>query len=366
MNHNITSPTLLLDKKKCLRNIEDMTDKAFLNKIALRPHFKTHQSKEIGNWFRDFGVKAITVSSLKMAEYFAEDGWNDITVAFPTNILEINTINKLAQKIQLNLLVEDIDTIIRLQDKLEYSVHLFIKIDVGTHRTGIQAYKKELLTSLTQQIDKSDKTVFKGFLAHAGHTYHAREKEQILEIHEESKSIMLELKEYFLPNYPNLILSVGDTPSCSVADNFEGLDEIRPGNFVFYDVMQNFITSCSTKQIAVALACPVVAKHEDRFEIVLYGGAVHLSKDHLYFDKGAKFFGNIVFLEENSWSDPIDGMYLASLSQEHGIIKASQEYFDKVNVGDVIGILPVHSCLTVNELKKLVTLDGEIIECMKS
>jgi D-serine deaminase-like pyridoxal phosphate-dependent protein len=64
--------------------------------LAFRPHFKTHQSLELGNWFKDYGVTQITVSSLEMAEYFATQ-WNDITVAFPVNVLEINRINSLAK-----------------------------------------------------------------------------------------------------------------------------------------------------------------------------------------------------------------------------------------------------------------------------
>ena len=40
-----------------------------------------------------------------MAEYFAENGWNDITIAFPFNLLEIDKINELAGKINLNILI---------------------------------------------------------------------------------------------------------------------------------------------------------------------------------------------------------------------------------------------------------------------
>jgi D-serine deaminase-like pyridoxal phosphate-dependent protein len=65
----IKQPTLLLDKKRCLRNIRKMLDKAKANNIPLRPHFKTPQSQTIGRWFRKMGVHQITVSSLRMAKY---------------------------------------------------------------------------------------------------------------------------------------------------------------------------------------------------------------------------------------------------------------------------------------------------------
>ena len=92
---------------------------------------------------------------------------------------------------------------------------------------------------------------------------------------------MRNLKEKFIKKFPKLIVSVGDTPSCSVAENFLGVDEIRPGNFVFYDLTQNMIGSNNISQVAVAMACPIVALHKDRQEIVIYGGGIHFSKDKM-------------------------------------------------------------------------------------
>ncbi len=132
----ITKPTLLLDEDKCRQNIDQMSQKARLNDVIFRPHFKTHQSLEIGRWFRESGVDKITVSSLSMAEYFAAE-WDDITVAFPVNILEIETINDLAAKIAFNLLVESRPAVEYLNSHLENAVGVFIKIDTGYHRSPL-------------------------------------------------------------------------------------------------------------------------------------------------------------------------------------------------------------------------------------
>ncbi|MHA1225086.1 MAG: alanine racemase, partial [Candidatus Heimdallarchaeaceae archaeon] len=98
-----------INKKIALRNIERMIQKADRNRVRFRPHFKTHQSIEVGRWFRKFDVKGITVSSVKMAECFATDGWKDITIAFPVNILEIEKINKLSKKIDLKKSNKNLD-----------------------------------------------------------------------------------------------------------------------------------------------------------------------------------------------------------------------------------------------------------------
>jgi len=67
----IKRPTLFINKAIAKANIKAMAQKAKINNLSFEPHFKTHQSKEVGEWFREEGVTAITVSSVAMAIYFA-------------------------------------------------------------------------------------------------------------------------------------------------------------------------------------------------------------------------------------------------------------------------------------------------------
>ncbi|KAA3596307.1 MAG: alanine racemase [Calditrichaeota bacterium] len=355
----ITKPTLLLDEIKCKENINKMFSKAQFYGLDFRPHFKTHQSLEIGKWFKEKGVDKITVSSVTMAEYFAVD-WNDITIAFPVNILEINKINALAEKINLNLLVESEGSIEFLSEKITSEIDVFIKIDVGYHRTGISPNEIQLIDKILQVIEGSQLINFSGFLGHAGQTYECKNKEEIRRVHKTSLEIMGKLKEKYKEQFPSLIISLGDTPSCSVAKNFTGVDEIRPGNFVFYDLTQNQIGSNDISQIAVALACPIVAVHKNRSEIIIYGGGVHLSKERLEGEEGT-IFGRVVEKKKSGWGNPIPKMYVKSLSQEHGIISAPRDEIEKYKIGDYLLILPVHSCMVGNLMKDYCTLDGRMI-----
>ncbi len=54
--------------------------------------------------------------------------------------------------------------------------------------------------------------------------------------------------------------------------------------------------------------------------------------------------------------------FVKSLSQEHGIIKTNSDFISKTKIGDVIGILPVHACMTVSAMKNYLTFDGEVLE----
>ena len=355
----IKVPTLLLDTAKCKDNIQRMVAKAQRHKVDFRPHFKTHQSLKIGKWFAELGVNKITVSSVAMAEYFSSD-WNDITIAFPTNILEIEKINALAKRITLNLLVESNETMAFLAKQVLHQLNVFIKIDVGYHRTGVYPQDYEAIDKILHTIDNCPLISFAGFLGHAGHSYQCRTKECINKVHEESLQIMHVLKEKYQKPYPSLIISLGDTPGCSVAEDFTGVDEIRPGNFVFYDLTQNQIGSNEIDQIAVAMACPVVVIHKDRNEILIYGGGVHFAKDRLE-DVEGTIYGRVVEKLENGWGDIIPGMYVKSLSQEHGTVAVPEELMDQYRIGDIIYVLPVHSCMTGNSMREYLTMEAERI-----
>ena len=102
-----TKPTLILNESICRLNIERMVSKANSLGLQLRPHFKTHQSKEVGSWFRDYGINRIAVSSVPMAEYFAEGGWDNITIAFPLVKSQAENIDNIARKINLQVTVSD-------------------------------------------------------------------------------------------------------------------------------------------------------------------------------------------------------------------------------------------------------------------
>lgn len=68
---------------------------------------------------------------------------------------------------------------------------------------------------------------------------------------------------------PDLLFSIGDTPSCSIAEAFPPpIDEIRPGNFIFYDLFQVSLGACRDEDIAAAVACPVISKHPERQEML--------------------------------------------------------------------------------------------------
>lgn len=349
----VSVPTLILDAERCKANIASMYARANHFQLALRPHFKTHQSKAIGERFRHLGVSAITVSSMRMAQYFADDGWDDITVAFPFNTREIDVIDQLPPNVTLNIIVEDPDVIESLNSRLQREVGIFITIDVGAGRTGIHSQDYESIESCLEKSTRATSMSLKGFLTHAGHTYGARSGEEIQQVHESAIAKLSGIYSNYCRN-SELIISYGDTPSCSFSESWDYIDEIRPGNFVFYDLMQEQIGSCKRDDIAVCVACPIVSLHQSRNEIVIYGGAIHFGKDSIQFN-GENCYG--IAYSSDGGSDEIGSV--VRLSQEHGVIRI-KENTPNLKVGDLVFIYPVHSCMTAQYIGGYVSsTDGE-------
>lgn len=363
----ITKPTLLLDENKARRNLNLFIEKIVSQNILFRPHFKTHQSIEIGRWFLDKGISKITVSSVEMAEYFANNGWNDILIAFPVNLREIESITNLSKSISLSLLVESIESIEFLNKMISHPIQVWIKIDVGAGRTGIAWKNLQYIEAIARIVQSSKNMSLSGILTHAGHTYHAAGKPEIKQIYQLSLERLLTIKNYLESQQLGPIkISVGDTPSTSVVENFGEIDEIRPGNFLFYDVQQFMAGVCTISDIAVAVACPVVASHKYRQEATIYGGAIHFSKDYFQMEDGINAYGLAVEMAQDGWNDQKVIGYIKSLSQEHGVIKVNEGEMDKFQPGKIICILPAHSCLTVHALRDFINLDGTRITTLNS
>ncbi len=345
-----TQPTLLVREKVARQHIYKMTQKANDNEVHFRPHFKTHQSPIIGEWFRDEGVNAITVSSLSMAQTFSQVGWHDIMMAVPFNPKKCDLINEFSSQIKLHLITDSQDSVQTLASYCVSQLTIWVEIDTGDHRTGIPWEDISTITKIIEFIDKTPQFNCGGIMTHAGHSYHARNVEEISNIYCDSVNKVMNVQGQLLSKGYKVAISIGDTPSCATQKVFPGVDEIRPGNFVFFDIMQTKIGSCTTEEIALAVSCPVISKNRSRSEWIIHGGAVHLSKDYVTIN-GVPCFGKVALLQDKDWGSPLPRTVITKLSQEHGVVQCDLEFFDQVKIGDNIAVLPIHACLTMNLLK---------------
>lgn len=356
---SLSRPTAVVVEQHCKSNIQSMQKKAQSVGAKFRPHFKTHQSLEIGRWFRDKGVTGITVSTPEMGKYFAEDGWNDITIGFPFYRGQIKEVNSLLERAEVRLFVHHPDDVQFIAKNAVKPISIMIEINAGYGRSGVNIYESGQIEAIIDSCDEFENVSFYGFYIHDGDTYKVHGKSDVESVVQRDLSALSRLKD----RWPNAAVSLGDTPSCALLSDFPGIDELTPGNLIFYDLMQKQIGSCDFHDIGLLIQAPVAQLKEESNEMIIHGGAVHFSKENIVID-GVKTFGQPVTVSNQGEIQPIPGSQLIAVSQEHGTISELKNIQEAVgtNEPEEIWICPVHSCLTANLFREYHTLTGSVVE----
>ncbi len=347
----IEKPRLVLNKEIVLRNISRVISKANYNSIQFQPHFKTHQSIEVGRWVRDLGISDITVSNLDMLSYFFKDNWNSFLLALPLHPGLFKSINQVNNECHLKVLSSSVEHLKKLNSILDKPLQILLDIDPNYGRTGIPINQIPSIMKFNTEISALSKIKLTGFYIHAGNSYQESNTESIQAFSKNLTQSIIALK-----NTLDLPIYYGDTPTCSLMDNFKGLDVLTPGNLFFYDLTQEHIGSCKLEDIAVWVDCPIIdikdrkiqdvpmnmrqTSNKEFAQIVIHGVAIHFSKDFLNIN------GRIVYgcLKDES------NLYLDKISQEHGLIIGPKDLIREFADQGYLSIYPVHSCLTAESM----------------
>ena len=358
------TPSLLLDLARVRRNAERLSEVVRRNKVRLRPHIKTHKCIEVARIQTSGHDGAITVSTLAEARAFAKRGFSDITYAVPIERGKfVEAVEVLNSGVKLNLLTDDAETAKTLDvaaGDAGVRFDVFVKIDCGTHRVGVEPHTAEAV-EIPRTISDAKNLNFAGILTHAGHSYDVNGRDAILEVAQHERDSMVELAEKLRSEGIEVpTVSIGSTPTMSTVDHLEGIDEIRPGNYIFYDNYQATLGSCTSDDPALTVLAAVVHRDLSRNKLVIDAGGIALSKDRgpVGLDPGCGY-GHVLDLDGNE-----TGLRVTGLSQEHGEIVAEDDAKIKdFKVGDRVRVLANHSCLTAAQHTHYnVVEDGRIVD----
>jgi D-serine deaminase-like pyridoxal phosphate-dependent protein len=360
----IKTPSLLLDLERVKRNAARVSETATRTGARLRPHIKTHKCIDVARLQTAGHDGAITVSTLAEARAFSQNGFTDITYAVPIERGKFAEVIELERRgASLNLLTDDagtIDDLDRAAGKAGVRFDLFVKIDCGTHRCGVEPHTAEAI-ALPRQIDAAPNLNFAGILTHAGHSYNAKTKDEIGEVARYERDSMVELAARLRDDGIAVpTVSIGSTPTITHIDHLDGIDEVRPGNYIFFDGYQATLGTCAWDDCALTVLAAVIHSDRRRRRIVIDAGGIAISKDRgpVGLDPMCGY-GRVLDLEGNKI-----GMRLDSMSQEHGEIHAeTDEACDRLKVGDRVRILANHSCLTAAQHPYYHVIEnGEIVD----
>ncbi|HEV2914758.1 MAG TPA: alanine racemase [Pyrinomonadaceae bacterium] len=357
--YELKTPCLLLDHERMRRNAERMGKRASDLGVRLRPHVKTHKCVEVARIQTVGHGGALTVSTLAEARAFAARGFSDITYAVPIEPGKFDEAIQIARVCErLALITDDLEIPSLLNEgarRAGLTLDLFLKVDCGYHRCGVDPDSPEALEILRRILDSSNLRLA-GILTHAGHSYHCRTREEVLAVAREERDLM---KYFAAMMYSKGIrvpfISIGSTPTITSIDHLQGIDEVRPGNYIFFDAFQAAIGSCRLEDCALTVLAAVVHRDRALGKVVIDAGAIALSKDRGAVEMDAAFgYGHVLDPEGRSL-----GLRVQGLSQEHGeIIVPDEKLLDRLKVGTRVRVLANHSCLTAAQHAHYNVLEG--------
>lgn len=361
----LKTPSLVLDVGKVKRNAERMSRRIRQLGADLRPHIKTHKCIEVARIQTDGHSGAVTVSTLAEARAFAANGFSKITYAIPIEPGKFCEAIEISRDCELSLITDDVDVPDKLNDAAKQAnvhLNLFLKVDCGYHRCGVEPTSHEAM-EIPRRISNASNLRFAGILTHAGHSYNCQTKADVLALAKHERDVMAGFAEALRQEVgPVPIVSIGSTPTITSVDHLRGIDEVRPGNYIFFDAFQATLGSCSFEDCALTVLASVVHRATGegvRRKVIIDAGAIALSKDRgpvgLNPDCG---YGRILNLTGEDLN-----LTVSEMSQEHGVIMAkdenSEKTLDRLSVGSRVRVLANHSCLTAAQHSYYNVLEGE-------
>ncbi len=336
----ISTPALIVNKQQMESNLRLMQTHADSFSMKLRPHCKTHKSVDFAKKQIALGAKGITVAKLSEALEMASAGIDDIFIANQiVQSTKMKEFRKLHEKINLIIGVDHVQQIEILQDEfenLEKPLSVRIEIDCGFARCGIVP-DDVMLIHLAQNISEKKWLKLEGLFTHAGHAYSAKSKSEISDIARQEAAEILKAKKILNTNGIEVAtISVGSTPTAKEVIEIEGITEARPGNYIFFDGIQQSLGVCSFEQCSLYILATVISQPSAE-RIICDAGSKALNLDRgAHPGNNLNGFGTILNLNGQ----------IERVSEEHGIIILNEPA--NIKIGSPLLIIPNHACVVAN------------------
>jgi D-serine deaminase-like pyridoxal phosphate-dependent protein len=346
---DIETPAILVEEPVLKRNIESMQKFSREKGFLLFPHFKTHKSIEIADLQLLHGAKGFTVSGLSEAEILLNHGVKTVIVAYPIVGKKIEKLFELHNKSdgQLSCIVDNIKAAHSISDRFSAenkTINVFLKINVGLNRCGVQPFSVES-KKLATEIMQASGLNLRGLLSHAGHAYKTGTILQIKAIAEQEITTLTNVAEDIKDITGKLdCISVGATPTAKFYEMKSHPVFFRPGNYVFNDFTQVSLGVASTEDCALTVLTTVISiPSNDR--IIIDAGSKTFSSAVIPIDKEHKM-GYGAVLRTLFQKEINKNLFIDYLSEEHAIVRVNTKM--NLKIGDRLRIIPNHACTVSN------------------
>ena len=345
----LDTPALIVDLDVMERNLSRMAEYCRRHNLRLRPHTKTHKIPELARKQIESGAGGITVAKLSEAEVMIDAGLNDLLIAYPiVGPAKTARLASLAERAAITVSLDSAEAARGISAALHGTkVDVLVEMDVGFKRCGVSNETEAL--QLAQTISSLPGLNFQGLMFFPGHF--GVEPDQRAVLRAQVNQLLDRCVETFdRAGLPIAVMSGGSTPSRYESDQFHGVNETRPGTYIFNDRNTVGVSAATLDECALSVLVTVVSTSVSD-HAVIDGGSKTFSSDRYQVEDGSGF-GHIK-------QDP--AAEIERLTEEHGHINVSQSD-RKYTIGERLNVIPNHVCSTVNLHDEIYGVRGEQVE----
>jgi len=349
----LDTPALLIDLDIMERNLRRGAEYTKRHSLRLRPHTKTHKIPALARMQLASGAVGLTVAKVGEAEVMTAAEPPDLLVAFPVvGQTKLKRLVPIARKTRVTVSLDSLFAAQQLSAAAQSAnviLGVLAEVDVGLGRVGVTPGQE--LIQLAQEIERLPGLTFEGIAFFPGHVRKLDEKglsalQQvgilIQQVLDDSRRAGIEVR----------IVSGGSTPTLFHSHELPGLNEIRPGTYIYNDMNTVRSGACSIDNCAASILVTVVSTARPG-QMIVDGGSKTFSSD-LPMNAPERTFGRVVEAPECVFHNQ---------NEEHGFIdirNAGRSF----TVGDRVRIIPNHICPAVNLHERVYGIRGDRVEQM--
>jgi D-serine deaminase-like pyridoxal phosphate-dependent protein len=348
---DLDTPALVIDLDIMERNLCRVADYTREHGLRLRPHTKTHKIPALGRRQIELGAAGLTVAKVGEAEVMLRSGTPDLLIAYPViGARKLERLMTVARETAVTVALDSLEAARELSDaahRAQVTIGVLAEVDAGLGRIGVTPGPE--LIELIRGLARLPGLSFEGITFYPGHVKKLDE-EGLRAIDDLTALVGTMLAEVRAAGFEPKIVSGGSTPALFHSHRVAGVNEIRPGTYIFNDKNTVLSGACEYADCAASIVATVVSTAR-KGQIIIDGGSKTFSSDRLS-PVPEVSFGYLV---------EAPGAVFTRMNEEHGYIDV-REAEREFRVGDRVRMIPNHICTAMNLHETVYGIRGDTVE----
>ena len=342
----LDTPALVVYPERVKENIVIL--KSMIDDVSrLRPHVKTHKSKEATLLMLEAGITKFKCATIAEAEMLGMSKAPDVLLAYQPVGPKLERFIKLINNYpgtRFSCLVDNSIAARSISDAAlqnQSEIAIYIDLNVGMNRTGIAPGLEAIQLYMDCDALKGIKPV--GLHAYDGHIHDEDLAVRTKRANEAFAPVKKLQQDIVQKGYPEPVIVAGGSPTFPVYAKRNDV-ECSPGTFVYWD--RGYSLACAEQHfLTAALVVSRVISLPDETKLCLDVGHKSISAEN-------ELTKRIFFLNAPE-------LHMKGQSEEHLVVEAGKGH--QYKVGDVLYGLPYHVCPTIALYERAIIIENNEI-----